>query len=301
MQQREPLDGHCGFATNLVLALAIGAAAAAILSPFAAWLLALGGFSFPFPRIFDRVAMATIGVALLAFAGRLRLGQLLRAGFRQPRANWRSVLIGSLAGLVVVATLSGLAIVLAHQGPPPTALAIRAINYLPAAFLIGVIEETFFRAILLGGLAQESDGRVALLVSSMIYASAHLLRSPRHFYLKGLHPLAGFANFLASLTQLLSPGDLIWTAFGLFLLGLVLGQAFLRTGRVYFSIGLHAGVVVGAKCWPIVAGSAAAPQWLAGPGPVPLIAAPAGWIAALLLFGLIQTDVFGRFGSASEV
>ena len=36
---------------------------------------------------------------------------------------------------------------------------------------------------------------------------------------------------------------------GLFLLGLALGEAFIRTRQVYLSIGLHAGLVIGAKCW----------------------------------------------------
>ena len=68
---------------------------------------------------------------------------------------------------------------------------------------------------------------------------------------------------------------------GLFLLGMVLGGAFLLTGRVWFSVGMHAGFVLGAKTWPVMAHGVPLPRWLAGPGPVPLIAAPASWALAL--------------------
>ena len=54
----------------------------------------------------------------------------------------------------------------------------------------------------------------------------------------------------------------------------MLGEAFLLTRRAYFSLGVHAGFVLGAKTWR-VAVSGGIPQWLAGPGSVPLVGAPA--------------------------
>ena len=68
---------------------------------------------------------------------------------------------------------------------------------------------------------------------------------------------------------------------GLFLLGLLLGAAFLLTRRAYASLGLHAGFVLGAKTWR-TAVSGAIPQWMAGPGSVPLVAAPAAWILSTI-------------------
>ncbi len=276
------------FGATFLRVLAIGAVAAAILSPIVSYPLTLAGFSFPFPRIFDRVAMVTIGAALLWFAQDLRLGELLREGFEHPRLNLASLVRGFGAGLAAILVLFGLALFCTQQIPSVVALAIRALKFLPAALLIGVIEEAFFRAILLGGLMRQWARRDALVTSSLIYAAAHLVRGPKHLYLIGFHPLAGFTTLFASLIRVVTPGNLIAMAFGLFLLGLVLGRAFLLTGRVYFAVGLHAALIVGAKCWPVVVGSITPGWWLAGPGPVPLIAAPAGWLIALLLFVFVR-------------
>ncbi len=268
-------------------ALALGALAAAILAPFISYPLSLAGFRFPFPRVFDRVAMVTIGGALLWYTRDLRLGELLRQGFAEPRTNLQSLLRGFVAGLTAILMLFGLALLSIRREPSLVALVLRALRFLPAALLIAVIEEAFFRAIMLGGLLRNWSQRDALVASSIIYSVAHLVRGPKHFFQAGFHPLAGFTNLLASLSRIVMPGELFAMALGLFLLGLLLGRAFLITGRVYFAIGLHAALVVGAKCWSVVLGSAIAPRWLAGPGPVPLIAAPAGWLMVLILFSLV--------------
>jgi len=69
---------------------------------------------------------------------------------------------------------------------------------------------------------------------------------------------------------------------GLFLLGLVLGEAFVLSRRVHCSVGLHVGFVLGAKSWRLAVGGPI-PRWLAGPASVPLIAAPAAWATSLVL------------------
>jgi membrane protease YdiL (CAAX protease family) len=291
--------GGSRFGATFALALLIGAVTAAAIAPLIAYVLATGGFHFPFPRIFDRVVMVTLAGVLILCTRRLRLKQLIVERFREPGGHLLQLLAGFGAALSVIVLLAAIAIAFTHQAPPLTVLAMHALSYLPAALLIAVLEETFFRVILLGGLARDSSRGAALLISSAIYAVAHLVRSPQHYYLVGFHPAAGFGNLAASLRQIVLPGDLIAMTFGLFLLGIVLGEAFLATGRVYFPIGLHAGLVIGAKCWSLIAGSAVLPRWLAGPGPVPLIAAPAAWLAALALFAWIRMRPFKRSASVA--
>jgi membrane protease YdiL (CAAX protease family) len=279
---------HARFGATFACALLIGALIAAAIAPPVADLLARAGLRFPFTRIFDRVAMVTLAGTLFLFARRLRLQELLIEGFREPRANLSRFCVGFGVAASLMALLAAIAIALAHRAPPPIALALRALSFVPAALVIALIEEAFFRVILLGGLARDSRRGAALLISAAIYAAAHLVRGPRHYYLDGFHPAAGFSNLAASLTPIVWPGDLLAMTFGLFLLGIVLGEAFRATGRVYFPIGLHAGFVIGAKCWPLIADAFTPPRWLAGPGPVPLIAAPAAWLVALALFGWMR-------------
>jgi uncharacterized protein len=258
-----------------------------------AWGLAAAGWHFPFPRLFDRTMMATLLIALLFIARRLDLGGLLREGFARPLAHRREFALGLALSLGIIAILFALA---AADGCghllPVLPLIKRALKYTAAAMLIGVIEEAFFRAFLLAGIRSDYGRRTALIASALIYAVVHVLRSPAHIYLTGYYPLAGFQNLALSAARLTHPTEMLPILIGLFLLGIVLGQAFMLTGKVYFSIGLHAGFVIGAKTWPVVVDHQAVPRWLAGPGPVPLIAAPAAWIAAIII-GVALPLIFG--------
>lgn len=256
-----------------------------MLSPFAAAAVAALGFRFPFPRIFDRTVMVTLLAAMLCGSRSMGFGSLMREGFARPRANLPRALIGLAISLSAIALLFGLA----YMGGAGASVSIgallaRAIKFAFSALVIGVIEEGFFRAFLLGGMRRDFGPRVALVASSALYSIAHLVRSPAHYYLTGFHPGAGLHNLAASAAQLGHPIVAAPTLVGLFLLGIVLGEAFIATGTVWFSIGLHAGFVLGAKTWPLIAHSGAPiSRWIAGPGPVPLIAAPAAWAIALVL------------------
>jgi uncharacterized protein len=257
-----------------------------IISPFAASAVAAMGFRFPFPRIFDRTVMVTLLAAMLLWSRSMGFGTLIREGFAAPRANLSRLVIGLAIAIIAIATLFAFAFA---SGAGATvsygALAARALKFVVPAIAIAVIEEGFFRAFLLAGMRRDFGPRAALIVASVIYAVVHLVRSPAHYYLVGFHPAAGLQNLGASAAQLGHPIAAAPTLIGLFLLGMVLGEAFLTTGTVWFSIGLHAGFVLGAKTWPLIAhGGGPVSRWIAGPGPVPLIAAPAAWAIALALF-----------------
>jgi membrane protease YdiL (CAAX protease family) len=278
------------FTRDLAVVMLLAAGVAVLTAPLAAYALAAAGLQFPFPRIFDRTVTITVAAALVLSARRLGLGRLLRDGFSASAGDLLKLLGGFAVAMVVMIVLFALATTVSPRAPSLTALASRAARYLGAAIVIGLVEETFFRVLLLGGIRRDFGVRTGLIASSLIYALAHLVHAPRHYYLSGFHPAAGLSNLAASLAMIVRPDGLIGMTFGLFLLGLVLGEAYILSGQVYFSIGLHAAFVVGAKCWPLIAAAAAPigiPRWLAGPGPVPMIAAPAAWTAALTLLALL--------------
>lgn len=277
------------FTLLFTIALVIGLGAAVVIAPFALLAVNALGFRFPFPRIFDRTVMITLFAVLFIFARPLRLIELLRRGFDRPSQNLLRVASG--LGLAILALLimfvAGTSLRDNHFFPAGP-LAARAIKYVAAAFAIGVLEEGFFRAFLLGGIARDYGRGAALIGSSAFYSVVHLLHAPSHYYLTGFHPAAGAKDLVASAAHLSHPIAAMPTLLGLFLLGIVLGEAFLLTGNVYFSIGMHAGFVLGAKSWPVIARAARpVPHWLAGAGPVPLIAAPAAWTVAVILMLLL--------------
>lgn len=277
------------FTLRFAIALIIGLAAAVAIAPLAALVVARAGFRIPFPRIFDRVVMLALFGVILYAARDLRLFTMLRAGFKDPRGGvWRG-LRGFAVAIAVMAILFAAAFAMgaARGGAASRALADLP-KYLAAAIVIGILEEAFFRAFLFGGMCDDFGRTGALVTSAAVYAVAHLVRSPAHFYVTGLDLTAGLRTLTGSGAQLAHPASALPTLLGLFLLGIVLAQAYIATGSVYFSIGLHGGFVLGSKLWPkLIAERAPLPGWLAGWGHQPIISGAAAWIAALAILAML--------------
>ena len=196
--------------------------------------------------------MATLLIAMLFAARDLNLAALLSRGFKHPLATSVARAIrGFLVAMCAIAILFALALAVGGAGAGDHRAAAALIpKYLLSAIAIALIEEAFFRAFLLGGMKQDFGNRVALIASAAIYALAHLVRSPTRYYVSGYEPAAGLFNLAHSVDQFSNPAIAIPTLIGLFLLGLVLGEAYILTGSVYFSMGLHCGFVLGSKLWP---------------------------------------------------
>jgi membrane protease YdiL (CAAX protease family) len=274
------------FSGRFVLVLVAGIVAAIVLAPIAAVAVAAAGWRFPFPRIFDRTVMATLLIAMLFAARDLNLVALLKSGFSHPPApSIARAIRGFVVAIIAIAILFGLALSVGGGGVGDHEAAAALIpKYLLSAIAIAFIEEAFFRAFLLGGMRGDFGERVALIASAAIYAVAHLVRSPARFYITGYEPAAGLVTLAHSVDQFSNPAIAIPTLIGLFLLGIVLGEAYILTGSVYFSIGLHCGFVLGAKMWPkVILNRAAIPWWIAGGGAIPLIGGAAAWVIAMAI------------------
>lgn len=284
------------FTFRLTIAFLLAAAAAAVIAPLAASALAAAGCRFPFPRIFDRVVMATMAAMMALWARQLRVVPLLRRGFAGPLNNLGSLVRGLAVAATVIAILLVLGAMFGGRDAMGAGQALaRVPKYVGGAIVIAIIEEGFFRAFVLGGMLEDFGRYGALAISSAVYALAHLVRSPARFYLARFDAAAGFHNLGASLAQLAHPAAALPALVGLFLLGLALGEAFILTGSVYFSAGLHAGLVIGVKLWPYGgAAGAAAPPWIAGYGRPALVTGAAAWAISLAVIALMPRLVGKR-------
>jgi membrane protease YdiL (CAAX protease family) len=286
---------HRSFTARFALVLVAGVVAAIIVAPLAAVAVSAAGWRFPFPRIFDRTVMATLLIAMLFSARDLNLITLLRRGFNHPAApSIARAIRGFVVAMCAIAILFGLALAVGGGGVGDHEAAAALIpKYFLSAVVIAFIEEAFFRAFLLGGMKGDFGNSVALIASSAIYAVAHLVRSPARFYVTGYEPGAGLITLAHSIDQFTNPSVAIPTLIGLFLLGIVLGEAYILTGSVYFSIGLHCGFVLGAKLWPkIILNRAAIPWWIAGGGAIPLIGGATAWTIAIAIW-VIRRPITG--------
>ncbi|HXD91210.1 MAG TPA: CPBP family glutamic-type intramembrane protease [Candidatus Binataceae bacterium] len=273
-----------------MIVLAAGLVAAIIVAPIVAVAVTAAGWRYPFPRIFDRTVMVTLLIAMLFAARDLNLGSLLSRGFKHPLApSVARAIRGFVVAMCAIAILFALALAVGGAGVGNhTAAAALIPKYLLSAIAIAIIEEAFFRAFLLGGMMEDFGNRVALIASAAIYALAHLVRSPARYYVSGYEPAAGLFNLAHSVDQFSNPAIAIPTLIGLFLLGLVLGEAYILTGSVYFSMGLHCGFVLGSKLWPkIILNRAAISWWIAGGGAIPLIGGAAAWVIAIVILATL--------------
>lgn len=259
-----------------------------MVSPFAAVAVSWAGFHFPFPRIFDRVVMIALAIVVIVSARSLDASSLLRRGFARPVENLPRAVRGLAVSLGVMLLL--LVIAAAMEGFAHAGHAARMLpKYALSAIAIALIEEGFFRAFLFGGMQTDFGRTTALVLSSAIYSVAHLVRAPAHFYVTSLDVTAGIRTLGLSFSQLSDPISALPTLLGLFLLGIVLAEAFVLTGTVWFSVGLHAGFVIGAKLWPkLMIVHSTLPGWLAGWGHQPVISGAAAWIAALTVLILLR-------------
>ena len=112
-----------------------------------------------------------------------------------------------------------------------------------AAAVVPLIEETFFRGLILGLLLKTGRRYLAMFATSALYSIVHFLKAPDHTstvvtWTSGLNSIAhAFVQFT----------DPILVAAGfttLFLIGWILADARLQTRSLWLPIGLHAGWIL---------------------------------------------------------
>lgn len=123
-----------------------------------------------------------------------------------------------------------------------------AIGSLIAAAVVAVSEEFFFRGCLLGWLRQRTHAWTALAAVTLFYAICHFMNPPRDYPAEtDVNALSGFIMLGQYFLRLIQDAAWLPRFAMLVLVGLTLGWCFLKTSRVYLSIGLHAGWVFAGK------------------------------------------------------
>ena len=114
------------------------------------------------------------------------------------------------------------------------------------ALFVSVIEEFFFRGALTKLVTRSSNRWWALLFVSALYAVVHFLK-PRDTVIaeSSVNWLSGFHLIPLSFERFSEPELVLYGWGTLFILGLTLGYAAMKTRGLWFSIGLHAGAILG--------------------------------------------------------
>jgi len=120
---------------------------------------------------------------------------------------------------------------------------------LTAALGAGIVEEFFFRGLLLGLLLRTMSTRSALIAGTFIFALVHFLKPPEGWQIEDA-AITWSSGFLVLQQIALGFGDvqfLLAEFATLFAVGWVLARVRMQTGALWAGIGLHGGWVFGLK------------------------------------------------------
>jgi len=171
------------------------------------------------------------------------------------RTGWQESLVQVLTGgFIAGGILWGLVIFLGAIGvfvPTGKSLPFGGIlsEILVPTVAAPLVEEFVFRGLLLGLWLRSSRSLAACIGTSLVFAFLHFLAPPEGYVIADPQaPTAGFALLGAIIFHFADLRFFVTDFATLFLVGLILAWARVRTGGLWFSIGLHAGWVLAFKC-----------------------------------------------------
>ncbi len=208
-------------------------------------------------RYFSRALLISALVLLPLLLWRLRR---VHAGQAPSLLNlrwmsWRELLVQVLTGgFIAGGVLWGLVLLLRALGvfaPTGDSLSFGEIlgEILVPTVAAPLVEEFIFRGVLLALWLRSSRSLAACIGTSLVFAFLHFLAPPEgHVIADPQAPGAGFKLLGAIIFHFADLQFFVTDFATLFVVGLILAWARVRTGSLWFSIGLHAGWVLAFKC-----------------------------------------------------
>jgi membrane protease YdiL (CAAX protease family) len=205
------------------------------------WLTFLGRFDFE--TFFHRALLIAAAILLWPFARSLSVRNLADLQI-EPNVHWRRDLLFGFIFAAVPLLCCG-AILLAT----PVYSLRGEINWpavakvAAAAAVVPLIEELFFRGLILGVFLKTGRRYMSIFVSAALYSIVHFLKAPERTSAE-VSWISGFNSVAHAFVQFTDPLLVAAGFTTLFLIGLILADARLETQSLWFPIGLHAGWIL---------------------------------------------------------
>ena len=231
---------------------------------------------FEFGAFFRRALMLGAIVLLWPFLRWLRVKRPPDLGLERNRRWVRDVVIGFLLSTVPVILCE---IFLVQRGlySMRSGVSFLAIlKLIPTAVIVPLIEEPLFRGLFLGVLLRGLRPWPANLLSAAIFSIVHFLKSPDETTPTTIQWFSGFVSLSHSFDQFSEPLLVLGGFTTLFVIGIALGHARIRTRSLWLPIGLHSGWILASEVFSKVARRE-------------VMALP--WLGKSLLIGLVPLSV----------
>jgi membrane protease YdiL (CAAX protease family) len=261
------------------LTLLIGALLAPILFWSAQWLAAhnilpfLAGYDFE--KFFHRALLVAAIVLLWPLLRALHIKSWSELGLAHNHHRARDLFAGLLLATIPLLCCAAI-LLLTHGYSIRNSIRWSAMSSIVIASLfVPLIEELFFRGLLLGILLRNASRVWAIILTSAVFAILHFLKAPEETGAT-VSWMSGFFSIAHSFDQFHEPFLVLASFTTLFLLGCILADARIHTRSLWLPIGLHSGWIFADGIFNIFARRAH-------------IASP--WIGKSLLIGIVPLSV----------
>lgn len=213
------------------------------------WSLLHPHFDVAFHRVGGRIGQVVLLICLVFLARHLRVADRASWGYGIPRKYFLRELSKALA--LGIATMVPIILIMAliglrdwKNGIPPDAamLAKLTLRGFATGMVVALIEETFLRGAMFTAIARESGTRLAILLTSLVYAATHFFVS---FKVPADQVVAssGITLVTGTLATFADPLAIADAFICLFAVGVLLASVRAVTGNIAACMGLHAGWV----------------------------------------------------------
>ena len=238
-------------AARLLLYFAAALLAGALLAPPLFWggqWLVQHGFAvwlakYDFETFFHRALLVAVLVLLWPLLRSLKVKSRHDLGL-QPNRTWRrDTLVGFLIAGSPLLFGAQLILQLGWYKFRGLVAAGPLLAVIASSIIVPLIEEALFRGLILGVLLRAGGTRTAIVISAAIFSVLHFLKAPEHTTIAPTWT-SGLTSIGHAFTQFTDPMLLAAGFTTLFLLGLIMADARVRTRSLWCPIGLHAGWIL---------------------------------------------------------
>jgi membrane protease YdiL (CAAX protease family) len=272
-------------AVRLLIYLAASVLLAAVLAPplfwAAQWLAAHDPFrflaGFDFETFFHRALLIALIVLLWPLLRSIRVCAWSDLGL-DPNRHWvRDVVAGVLLAAIPLLCCGVILVGLPVFSVRSSVKWLGFAQLVAASVVVPLIEESFFRGLMLGILLRTGKTYMSIFLTSAFFAIVHFLKAPEQ-----TSPIvtwfSGFNSITHSFRQFSHPMLVAAGFTTLFLLGLILADARVRTRSLWLAIGLHGGWIFARGAFQMIARRE-------------LLILP--WLGKNLLVGLVPLTIAG--------
>ncbi|MEO8061460.1 MAG: CPBP family intramembrane glutamic endopeptidase [Pseudomonadota bacterium] len=227
--------------------IALGLAGMAFLA-YPAWVLLAPHFDLKFHRVASRIGMLLLVAGFILIARRLQVADRQSMGYGLPFRAFIAQLSKAVV-LGIVMMMPALATMIAFDLRQPVGAPLDAYHWFRLAMsglitglTVAFIEETFLRGAMQSAITRESGAKVAIVLTSLVYAATHFIGRARIAPAE-VNSSSGLVMLERALSEWAHPLAFVDAFACLAAVGVLLGMVRALTGNIAASIGLHAGWV----------------------------------------------------------